>query len=41
MRVFKYPGSGSLHLNYKYFFSVVLMVVADLNYRFVCIDVGA
>ena len=41
MRVLKYPGSGSVNLNYKYFFSVVLMAVVDSNYRFVYIDVGA
>jgi len=42
VRVLKYPGSSSMNLNYKqYFFSVVLMVVVDSNYRFVYTDVGA
>ena len=33
--------SGSLFFNYKKFYSVVLMAVADANLRFVAIDVGA
>jgi len=41
VRVLKYTSSGSMNLNYKYFFSVVLMAVVDSNYRFVYIDVGA
>ena len=41
VRVLKYPGSGSMNLKYKYFFSVALMAVVDSNYRFVYIGVGA
>jgi hypothetical protein len=27
--------------NYKDFFSVALMAVADTNYRFMCVDIGS
>ncbi|XP_068115097.1 uncharacterized protein [Hyperolius riggenbachi] len=35
------PNSGSLYYNYKKFFSVVLMAIADTTYKFLAIDVGA
>ncbi|KAM4033511.1 uncharacterized protein ACNLHF_020418 [Anomaloglossus baeobatrachus] len=41
VRVQKPPRSGSLFFNYKKYFSVVLMAVADAHYKFVAIDVGA
>lgn len=34
-------GGGSNYYNYKKFFSVVLMAVADANLSFIAIDVGA
>ncbi|XP_069830296.1 uncharacterized protein [Dendropsophus ebraccatus] len=41
VRVQQPPHSGSRYYNYKKYFSVVLMAVADANCRFVAIDVGA
>lgn len=35
------PKTGSLHYNYKDFFSIVLLAIVDANYKFVTIDVGA
>lgn len=34
-------NSGSQFYNYKKFFSVVLLAVADANYPFVVVDIGA
>ncbi|CAH1969512.1 unnamed protein product [Acanthoscelides obtectus] len=41
VRIMKFPGSGSMNLNYKHFFSIVLMAIADSNYRFIYVDIGA
>ena len=41
VRCMKPRSSGSKFFNYKKFFSVVLMAVADANLRFVSIDVGS
>ncbi|XP_024881196.1 protein ANTAGONIST OF LIKE HETEROCHROMATIN PROTEIN 1-like [Temnothorax curvispinosus] len=35
------PRSGSLYFNYKKFYSIVLLAVADHLYRFVLVDIGA
>ena len=34
-------NSGSLFFNYKSYFSIVLLVVASTDYRFVMVDIGA
>ncbi|XP_066443030.1 uncharacterized protein [Eleutherodactylus coqui] len=41
VRVLQPAHSGSKFYNYKKFFSIVLMAVADAHCKFVCIDVGA
>ncbi|KAJ8885789.1 hypothetical protein PR048_011989 [Dryococelus australis] len=41
VHIIKPEHSGSLIYNYKQYFSVVLLAVADANYRFMYIDVGA
>jgi len=41
IRVIKPEDSGSMFYNYKDFFSVVLMAVADANHRFVYVVIGS
>ncbi|KAM3936839.1 uncharacterized protein RB166_001486 [Leptodactylus fuscus] len=41
IRVKKLARSGSLFYNYKQFFSVVLLALADSDYKFVIVDIGA
>lgn len=41
IRIIRPEHSGSLYYNYKNFFSVVLMAVADSNYRFMYVDIGS
>lgn len=41
IRVVNPATSGSLYFNYKHFFSIVLMAVADSDYKFVYVDIGA
>jgi hypothetical protein len=41
IRIICPPSSGSQYFNYKKYFSVVLLGVANANYCFTAIDVGA
>uniref|UniRef100_A0A8C5PX67 DDE Tnp4 domain-containing protein n=1 Tax=Leptobrachium leishanense TaxID=445787 RepID=A0A8C5PX67_9ANUR len=41
VRIVKPLQSGSLYHNYKHYFSIGIMAVADANYNFVCVDVGS
>lgn len=34
------PNSGSAFYNYKSYFSLILMAIADARYRFIWIDIG-
>lgn len=33
-------SSGSFYYNYKHFFSIVLLVVVDTDYKFIDVDIG-
>jgi hypothetical protein len=35
------PASGSLYYNYKGFFSVVLLAIANADFQFSAVDIGA
>ena len=41
LRIVKPEESGSMFYNYKGYYSLVLLAVADANYNFVFVDVGA
>ena len=41
IRVTKFLRSGSMNLNYRCYFSIVLMAIADSDYKFTCVDIGA
>ncbi|CAF4890047.1 unnamed protein product [Pieris macdunnoughi] len=41
IRVIKPQHSGSLYYNYKNYFSIVLLAICDVNYKFLYLDIGA
>lgn len=41
IRIKKPSHSGSLYYNYKKYFSIVIMAIADAQYKFVAVDIGA
>lgn len=41
IRIIKPKDSGSLHHNYKHYFSIVLLAICDSNYLFRAVDIGA
>jgi hypothetical protein len=41
IRIIKPEHSGSMYFNYKDYFSIVLLSVADSEYRFTFVDIGA
>ena len=40
IRVTKFPRSGLMNLNYKCYFSIVLIAIADSDYKFTYVDIG-
>ncbi|CAH1978729.1 unnamed protein product [Acanthoscelides obtectus] len=41
IRVNRFPHSGSMNLNYKGYFFIILMAVVDSDYKFIYVDIGA
>ncbi|XP_071055097.1 uncharacterized protein [Onthophagus taurus] len=41
IRIENFPHAGSMNFNYKKFYSVVLLAIADTDYNFLFVDIGA
>ena len=41
IRIIKPSHSGSIYYNYKHYFSIVLLVVCDADYKFTYVNIGA
>jgi hypothetical protein len=41
IRIENFPHAGSMHFNYKKYYSIVLLAAADADFRFVFVDIGA
>lgn len=41
IRIVKPERSGSLYMNYKHYFSIGLLGIANVNYKFIYVDVGS
>lgn len=41
VRIENFPHAGSMHYNYKKYYSIVLLAIADAQYNFLFVDIGA
>lgn len=41
IRVQNFPEAGAMNFNYKNFYSIVLLAIVDVDYKFIFVDIGA
>lgn len=41
IRIQNFPHAGSMNFNYKHHYSIVLLAIADADYNFLFVDIGA
>lgn len=41
IRIQNFPHAGSMNYNYKHYYSIVLLAIADADYNFLFVDIGA
>lgn len=41
IRIENFPHAGSMNFNYKKYYSIVLLAIADADYKFLFVDIGA
>lgn len=41
IRIENFPNAGAMNFNYKKFYSIVLLAIADADYKFLFVDIGA